>query len=169
MKLPLTDYRLEVERHAFLGTRNPMHAWVAYGIARRGGRNVPDWVLEYLDKAQLGLVFNIPDAIERQGSGKDLGPHIARAFGLVKTGRGNPFEFDDKWWRYGRLVRRLTTKGKEGQERGGAMSLFHATQEAAEVFGVKRKVIEYASKVYEKAFPDGVEEPQLDENDLPDF
>ncbi|MFN2474333.1 MAG: hypothetical protein ABR588_10520 [Sphingomicrobium sp.] len=52
-------------------------------MARQYRREIPEWVFEYLDKARLGLVFNVGDAFEKQGAKENLGPVIARAFGMA--------------------------------------------------------------------------------------
>lgn len=166
--MKLVDYRIECERLAFEATKNPLHAWAAYGVARQAKVAIPEWVLAYLDKCRLGLVFTVPDAIEERGSAKDLGPVIAGAFGLVSKGRGNPFEYDERWWAIGRTIRRLMMVGIEGQEKGGGLSEYHAKQTAAEDHGVSFATITRAFETYKAAFPEGDDHLMIDEDDLPD-
>jgi hypothetical protein len=114
--MKLADYMIECERRAYVATGNPLHAWAAYGVGRQHKRAIPEWVLQYFDKARLGLVFNVPDAIEKRGNAKDLGPDIAKALGLHGKGqRGSPFEsyYDTKWWEYGRAVHEYLKAGHE--------------------------------------------------------
>lgn len=154
--MKLNDYRLECERCAYLATRNPLHAWAAYGIARQSRREVPEWVLEYFDKVRLGLVLSVPDEIEKRGTAKGLGPPIARALGLVSGGRGNPFDYDTKWWAYGRKVRELMKAGDQ---------LDHARHAAAKFYKVSTSTIIRGAKVYDEVFPEGAVEPEWDDED----
>lgn len=166
--MKLVEYRLECEKRAYEATDNPLHAWAAYGVARQAKIAIPEWVLAYLDKCHLGLVYTVPDAIEQQRSAKDLAPVIAGAFGLVSKGRGNPFEYEEKWWAIGRAVRRLMLVGVEGQEKGGGLTEYHAKQTASEDYGVSFSTITRAFKTYKAVFPDGDDHLVIDEDDLPD-
>ena len=157
------DYMIECERRAYFATKNPLHAWAAYGVARQHRRAIPEWVLEYLDKSRLGLVFSVPDQIEKTGTGRDLGPTIARAFGLAGRGRrGTPFEsyYDTGWSDYGRAVRDYV---KAGHSREDARAF------AAVDFDVHETTIIRGEEIYDLAFPEGDEEIFIDVDDMPDF
>lgn len=164
MKMKLADYIIECERRAYIATGNPLCAWSAYGIARKFRREIPEWVLEYLDKSRVKLMFGVAGQIEKTGGGRDLGPTIASAFGLAGRGkRGTPFEsyYDTNWWKYGRAVREYVKAGN---------SLEDARTWVAQNFRIKdNATIERAEKKYVLAFPEGEEELFIDEDDLPDF
>lgn len=153
------DYQLELERRAYLVTKNPMRVWNAYGVARQSQRAIPEWVLQYLDKARLGLVFNVQDTIEEQGTKTNLAPVIARAFGMTSRGSGSPLDFDMDWWRHGLTLRSFLDRGDQ---------LDHARRFAAEEFGVHPSTIIRSAKLFDKVCPAGDEQFKIDEDDLPD-
>lgn len=160
--MKLVEYRLECERLAYEATNNPLHAWAAYGVARQAQVAIPEWVLTYLDKCRLGLVFTVPDAIEERGSAKDLGPVIAGAFGLVSKGRGNPFEYDERWWVYGRAVRLLKNEIEATGKEAKMDAVFF---ELGNHFSASDSKIRRGWKLFEKAFPEGDDHLVIDEDD----
>jgi hypothetical protein len=153
------DYQLELERRAYAVTKNPLHAWAAYAIARRGQREIPEWVLVYLDKAQRGLMFNVQDAFEKRGTMENLGPLIARAFGMASPGKGTPLDFEKNWWRHGLAVRTFLARGDQ---------LDHARSFAAQEFGVHRSTIRRNAALFDEVCPVDDKEFKIDEDDLPD-
>ena len=157
--MKLSAYRIECERRAYLATGNPMHVWEAYGVARQSQSAIPEWVLQYLDKARLGLIYNVSDAIDDRKGGKDLAAPIARALGLVADGRGTPFDYDTRWWGYGRKVREFVRAGDKLQI---------ARENAANFYGVSTSTVMRGAKLYDKVFPEGEEELTIDEDELPE-
>ena len=61
----------------YLRTGNPIHLWSVYLLARQGGVPIPDWVLEYLDKA--ARVLTAPN-------GPTSPTAVADALGLATKG-----------------------------------------------------------------------------------
>ena len=48
---------LPVERNQrfYAATKNPLFVWAAYQHCRQTGQAIPDWVLEYFDRAAANL------------------------------------------------------------------------------------------------------------------
>lgn len=161
--MKFADYRIECERRAYLQSKNPMHAWEAYGIARRSAREIPEWVLRYFDKARMGLELNVEDATEEGGTREDLARVIAKAFGLVSIGAGTPFDYNTKWWAYGRKVREFMKDDERGRP---GFPLHHARGKAAKFYGVHVSTIIRGAKVYDKVFPEGDDDIFIDEDEI---
>lgn len=153
--MKLTEFMIECERRAYLAKGNPLHVWNAYSTARAKGIAVPEWVLRYFDKASWDL-----RALANEPEKKNLGPKIAKALDLVRDGRGTPFDYDTKWWVYGRKVREFVKRGDQ---------LDHARSFAADEFGVSPSTIRLAANLYDATFPEDDDELTIDEDDLPDF
>ena len=154
--MKLADYMIECERRAYLATGNPLHVWNAYSTVRAKRMDLPEWILRYFDKASWGIREIATDDVKR----KDLGPRIGRSLGLVNDGPGTPFEFDRKWWAYGRAVREYM---KAGHDRDDARAF------AAVDFEVHEMTIVRNEQLYDLAFPGGEDEIVIDEGDLPDL
>jgi hypothetical protein len=80
--------RLQVEeyRRRYLKTGNPVYAWRAYAECRSAHRDIPDWVLEYLDEParafwRWSMVGRPP---------KELGEALADALLMRRPGRKGP-------------------------------------------------------------------------------
>lgn len=153
--MKLSEYMIECERRAYLATENPMHVWNAYATARAKRIEVPEWVLRYFDKASWGIREMAGDDVPR----KDLAPRIARALNLVRDGAGTPFDYDNRWWAYGRKLREFINAGDK---------MTFARENTAGHFGVSVSTIQRGAETYDKAFPDGDDQFVVDEDDLPD-
>ncbi|MEW6429774.1 MAG: hypothetical protein AB1568_17275 [Thermodesulfobacteriota bacterium] len=71
----------EQGRKDFEKTGDPIRAWSAYRLARDAGQDVPEWVLQYLDDAAVGL-------LRKENQTEDL----ARILGFNTKGGGvSPF------------------------------------------------------------------------------
>lgn len=152
--MKLSEFMIECERRAYLATGNPMHVWNAYATTRAKRIDVPEWILRYLDKASWGIREMAGDDVPR----KDLAPRIARSLDLVRDGAGTPFDYDNRWWAYGRKVREFRKRGDQ---------LDHARRFAAEFFEVSVSTIMRGARIYDDAFPDGDDEFVIEEDDLP--
>jgi hypothetical protein len=68
---------------AFQHDRNPMHAWEAYQIARVNEHDIPEWILQYLDRAAASLVLLRDDAAD--GNPPEREAHaVGKAIGFGK-------------------------------------------------------------------------------------
>lgn len=68
---------LDLEERCFDATKNPMHAWAAFSIARTADVPVPNWVMRYFDTVARGMMAVASEA--REDGGSDPGPRFAKA------------------------------------------------------------------------------------------
>jgi hypothetical protein len=80
-------------RDSFQEEDNPLFAWAAICIARKTGRPIPEWVLQYLEEAAKRL-FNKPP-------GKKVPEHVSAALRIRTYGKGSSIS------RYFDLLERL--------------------------------------------------------------
>lgn len=135
---------VEVERRCFKETGNPMHAWAAFRLARVVGSPIPDWVLKYLDQCSRELL-SLSSHSSAQGTGKDLGPAIAKTFGLASKGRGSPLvTYHADWMVFGANVRsRMLNGDKE----------YIAVEEVAKEHAVSKTAVGNSWRLFRAMFP----------------
>ena len=86
---------IEWSRAQYQRTGNPFFVWQAYDHFRRAGMPIPEWILEYFDKAadrlfalRLGVTDLTTHVKEIPATGDNLAQLVAKALGFRKKGRG---------------------------------------------------------------------------------
>jgi hypothetical protein len=143
------DNLIEVERRCYLESGNAMHVWAAYAFARAVDAPLPDWVMSYLDRCGRNLMALSSEV--RSTSGKDLGPRIAKAFGLASPGSGSPLTtYHHDWMSLGMSVRDRITRR---DDRGRADQETYAIEQVADEAGLAPSTVRRAYKLFDHIFP----------------
>lgn len=86
---------IDWSRTQYQRDQNPFFVWQAYDHFRRAGMPIPEWILEYFDKAadalfalRLGQTDLKIHAKELPATGDNLAQLVAKALGFREKGRG---------------------------------------------------------------------------------
>lgn len=127
----LAAYQLGRQRDLYARTGNPWHAVRAYRDSRAAGVPVPEWVLEYLDRAFA--------AVDEASTGRE----IAQALALVdaKGGQGNGQRRAETQSRNTEIVRTIQILRRRG------CTLTEACEKEADRHGLEVETVE---KIWKK-------------------
>lgn len=139
------DNQLEVERRCYEETGSVLHPWAAYRLARVNKVPVPEWVLQYFDKAANNL-FELNSQLHQGEKVGDLAAAASRAMGLTGgRGQGSAFsKYNRKWIVYGMNVRAWIQDGEKE---------YRAIEIVAERLQVDKSTVRRGWKEYQKRFP----------------
>lgn len=80
--------------------KNPLCAWIVFAMCRRGNLSIPDFVLDYLDRASTNLCELAIEYHESKKSFGNIHSRISEALEMKKpgrSGRGNVFDSFNDW------------------------------------------------------------------------
>jgi hypothetical protein len=112
------EYQASIEKKLYEVEGNSLRAWNVYRMYRLMGRPIPDWVLEYFDRA--GDALMALQSEHDRGAVKNPAVAIAEALGMKKPGRSGAYNvFSDmdrerrKWLGYAAEVKGHIEQGSK--------------------------------------------------------